>query len=79
MREINIISIIFYCYNFGEISNQIAQRVANNNINNLINIISKKQMLIKKKTILKIVFTFLVLSTTLINNAKINKMLNILI
>ena len=24
MREINIISIIFYCYNFGGISNYIA-------------------------------------------------------
>jgi len=60
-------------------SNQIAQRIANSNISELINIISKKQELIKQKVTLKIAFASLVLLIIAINNAKINKTLNILI
>jgi len=41
--------------------------------------ISKKLQLIKKKVTLKIAFAFLILLTIAINNAKINKTLNILI
>ncbi len=59
-------------------NNQIAQQIANININKLINIVSKKQDLVKKKNILKIVF-FLVLLVAAIENTKINKILNILI
>jgi len=59
-------------------SDQTAQRVANNNINKLVNIISKKQELIKKKITSKIVFASLILLAIAIDNAKINKTLNIL-
>ena len=59
-------------------SDQITQRVANINISKLINIISKKQNLIKKKITLKTIFTFLILLIVAIENTKINKILNIL-
>ena len=60
-------------------SNKVAQRIANSNISKLVNIISKKQELIKKKVTSKIAFAFLVLLAIAIDNVKINKTLNILI
>ena len=54
-------------------SNQTTQRVANININKLINIINKKQNFVKKKVILKIIFVLLVLLIVAIKNTKIKK------
>jgi len=45
----------------------------------LINIVSKKQDLVKKKVMSKTIFAFLVLLVVAIENTKINKILNILI
>ncbi len=45
----------------------------------LINIINKKQDLVKKKVTLKTIFVLLVLLAVAIENTKINKILNILI
>jgi len=59
-------------------NNSIAQQVANINISNLINIISKEQKLVKKIIISKIVFSLLILLATTINNLKTNKTLYIL-
>jgi len=67
MQEININSDL------------TTQQIANNNISNLINIINKKQKLIKKIITFKIIFSLLILFAIAISNSKINKMLNILI
>lgn len=55
------------------------QRIANGNINKLINIINKKQKLVKKITILETVFAFSVLFLSITNNFEINKALSNLI
>ncbi len=59
-------------------SNQTTQRVANININKLVNIINKKQNFVKKKITSKTIFIFLVSQVVAIENTKINKILNIL-
>jgi len=59
-------------------SNSTTQQVTNSNINNLINIINKKQKLIKKIIIFETIFSFSILFAIATSNSKTNKTLNIL-